>query len=38
LSLAAEVQLDEQAGTVALAGGAGAANLLTNVERETTQP
>jgi hypothetical protein len=38
LSLAAEVQLDEQAGTVSLAGGAGAASLLTNVKREPTKP
>ncbi len=37
LSLAAEVQLDEQAGTVSLAGGAGATSLLTNVQREAAQ-
>jgi hypothetical protein len=39
LSLAAEVMLDEAAGTVALATGSGpAANLLTNVEREPPKP
>jgi hypothetical protein len=38
LSLAAEVELDEQAGTVSLAGGSNAATLLTNVKRETAKP
>lgn len=36
MSLAANVELDEQAGTVALAGGSTGAKLLTNVKRETT--
>ena len=36
LSLAAEVRLDEEAGTVSLADG-GAPSLLTNVKRETSR-
>lgn len=35
-SLAANVELDEQAGTVALVGGSSGVKLLTNVKRETT--
>jgi hypothetical protein len=37
-SLAADVMLDEAAGTVALATGAAATNLLTNVRREPAKP
>jgi len=38
LSLAAEVMVDEAAGTVALAAGSDAANVLTSVEREAAKP
>ena len=38
LSLAAEVMLDEPNGTVSLAAGSAAANVLTNVKREPAKP
>ena len=38
LALAGEVMLDETAGTVSLAADAAAANVLTNVKRESTKP
>jgi len=38
LSLAAEVMLDETAGTVSLAAGSAAANVLQDVKRETNTP
>jgi hypothetical protein len=37
-SLAAEVSIDEDAGTVSLAGGAGAENLLADVKRQASRP
>jgi hypothetical protein len=38
LSLGAEVMLDEAGGTVALAAGSAATNVLTNVKREAAKP